>query len=72
MPQRVVSKNLFNFRLNGVLDEDLRSYEENQPKPSGKYLEAMKMLSNKNDEIFVNAMRIIITADVNSKQHDPR
>ena len=72
MPQRVVSKNLFDFRLNGVLDEDLRSYEENQPKPSGKYLEAMKMLSNKDDEIFVNAMRTIITADVNSKQHDPR
>jgi len=71
MSKRVISKHLFNFRLNGVLDDDIQRYEENRPKPSGKYLEALKLLRNENDEIFVDAMRTIVTADVASKQQDP-
>ena len=72
MSKRVVSKHLFNFRLNGILDDDVRRYEENKPMPCEKYLEAIKLLTHSNDEVFVSAMRTIVSADVTSKQQDPR
>ena len=53
MSKRVVSKSLFNFTPKGVLDQDIRAYEENKPQPDGKTLTAMKMLTDKNDSIFV-------------------
>ena len=71
MAKRVVSKSLFNFSLNGVLDEDIRLSEENRPVPDATALEVMKMLSNEDDNIFTKGMRLYVDASVTAVQQHP-
>ena len=71
MSRRVVSKFLFNFPLTGVLDEEIRISEQNKPTPDSNTLNAMKMLTDKNDAIFVKGMRTITDAAVMAKQQLP-
>ena len=71
MDKRVVSKSLFNFTYNGILDEDIRIAEDNKPAPDAATMKVLGMLQDKNDDVFTKAMRMIVDASVMTVAHHP-
>ena len=57
MLRRLESKNLFNFQLNGVIDEDIQISEENEQKLDDNSLDIIDMLTSINDETFLSGIR---------------
>ena len=72
MGTRVRSKNLFNFQLTGVLDDDIRNDDlRKKKKPDEHTISAMKMLTDKDDGTFLKGLRMMVEADVNASQAHP-
>ena len=72
MSTRVRSKNLFNFQLTGVLDDDIRNDDLRKKKtPAEHTISAMKMLTDKDDGTFLKGLRMMVEADVNASQAHP-
>ena len=68
--ERVKSKNLFNFRLQGLLDEDIEAFYEKMKTEHNIHPEAIKEKTKNQTEIeFAEGMRAMIEGGIRQREN---